>query len=160
MGHSELARLILEQHLDDLSQRVQPEHNTAGEYFANATDLRLNWQQTTRQKWVRDLERLDDQIDRGTVILWVDDPCARWLGEAAEEAMYEGMVIFDSAGRPARRVPFPCPICEDVRPPRRTCPYCHRKGTEKRLPLRRPTPLMARQLELKSLAERRAKKGA
>lgn len=157
---SDLALLIAEQAADDARQRVSPERAADGRRVANATDLELNWQQTTSARWVRDLERLDDSIDRGTVILWVDDPCARWLGEAAEEAMYGGMVVFDAGGRPVSRVPFPCPICEDSRPRKQTCPYCLRRGADRRLPLRKPPAHLARALEPRPLAERRAKQKA
>lgn len=149
MRSARLKRLIEEQRADDTPEgrddRIEPERKGDGR-VANATDLGINLDRVACANW-----REGDERPR---VRFLDDPAARWLGLAAEEAMYTGIKVGDGA-----RVPFPCPICEGSRPPGVECGYCHREGAEARLPLRTmPTIKAIREARKSNLAQRRARK--
>lgn len=158
MGET-LAELVAEQEADDATPYVAPEPDPTGRPIANATDRRLEWDQTARFRELEHLRRLDADIDAGRYIRWLDDPVAWWRGEGTEEAMYLGVPLVDSAGKVRvdrkgkvrRGEPAACPIChEGPRPRGAMCGYCLRQGMQTRLPMRTPTRLISIMLEVQA----------
>lgn len=102
-----------------------------------------------------DWSSLDDEIDAGRFVRWVDDPAWRWYGSPYEDLMLDGQAE--------------CPVCFEalvdpdgslrwvsLRRPRQTCPYCLRSGREERIPSPTPPKHVSRAAEIKFKARIKA----
>lgn len=99
-----------------------------------------------------DWDTLDDAIDGGAFVRWIDAPAWRYFGDAVMEHVLAGRAE--------------CPICYDavieadgsiewvcLRGRRDTCEWCLRKGAESRVPAPVPPRHVARAAEIQFQAK-------
>jgi len=118
-----------------------------------------------------DWSALDDAIDSGRFVRWIDDPAWRWYGSPYMDHVLAGdvecPVCFEAVveetilpppepadGEAPADPPPPPEIVRSIRwinlrRPHQTCPYCLRKGWEERIPDETPPRHVAAAEEIK-----------